>query len=58
MCHGCGGYLPDTTDPEGRWVASEPYRCLRCDAAQTKQSRYTESRNPSALVVWPVDRVD
>ena len=50
--------MPDTTDPEGRWVASEPYRCLRCDAAQTKQSRYTESRNPSALVVWPVERVN
>lgn len=58
QCSGCGGYLPDTTDPDGKWVAGLPSRCFRCDAVQRKQQDYRESQNPAALTVWPVHRDD
>jgi hypothetical protein len=58
LCSGCGGFLPDTTDADGRWTAGLPHRCLRCDAVQTKQHDYEKTTNPSALVVWPVERTN
>lgn len=57
-CHGCGGYLPDTTDPTGRWVASDPSKCFKCEALRTKQSAYSDVKHPDAFVIWPVERSD
>src|SRR5690606_3854254 len=33
VCGGCGGWLPETTDPknEGRYVSKGAIRCHRCD---------------------------
>lgn len=58
-CAGCGGFLPDTTDPdnEGRYVAEPPHRCHRCDALERQRKEYDDDsvQFPRALVVWPVD---
>lgn len=61
VCPGCGGWLPETTDPEaeGQYVADPPSRCHRCHAIQGRQEEYrsdeTVSR-PGALPIWPVRR--
>jgi hypothetical protein len=57
LCSGCGGYLPETTDPENesRYKAGLPHRCHRCDAVQSRQADYRDAKNPSALRIWPVE---
>lgn len=57
-CSGCGGYLPGTANPDVAMWRLRRTGVFRCDALQTEQRGYAESRNPSALTVWPVDRVD
>lgn len=59
QCAGCGGYLPETTDPanESRYQTDLPRRCFRCDGIQIRQAQYTDAVRPSALTVWPVRRV-
>lgn len=54
-CPGCGGFLPETTDPDQRYVAGLPHRCYRCDAVQKKQGEYRDQKNVEALQVWPVE---
>lgn len=56
LCGGCGGYLPETTDPGVTYVASAPGRCRRCDVTHTKQSEYQDQKNPQALRIWPVTK--
>lgn len=65
QCTGCGGFLPDTTDPDTQWEAEPPHRCRRCDAMLTMQKKVTNTdpkkgpttrENPEALRVWPVQR--
>lgn len=57
ICSGCGGWLAETTSPEnaGKYVASAPYRCHRCDAIERKQEQYKEQKRPNSLRVWPVE---
>ena len=60
-CHGCGGYLPDTTheDADGAYVADEPYRCHRCTALNRKKAEWRKEFEDDkhgrfeALVLWP-----
>ncbi|WP_037355406.1 hypothetical protein [Amycolatopsis orientalis] len=56
VCHGCGGFLPETTDADnaGKYVADLPHRCHRCDALAKQQEAYADSPQPNALKVWPV----
>jgi hypothetical protein len=53
LCGGCGGYLPETTDPDASFLAEPPYRCKRCDVVETMQQEYEDQKNPRALRVWP-----
>lgn len=55
-CHGCGGFLPETTDPDndGRYKAGYPGRCYRCSAIKAQQKAY-EDQKPESLVLWPVE---
>lgn len=55
-CPGCGGYLPDTTDPANQFAyeADNPNRCHACTALQVKQGAYSEQKYAQALVQWPV----
>lgn len=55
-CNGCGGWLPETTDPgnEGKYRADEPIRCHRCTALHSKRSDYQEPHH-QALVLWPAE---
>jgi hypothetical protein len=52
-CHGCGGWLPETTsaENEGRYRVDPPGRCHRCKAIHSKQDEY-EEQNPRSLVLW------
>lgn len=56
-CPGCGGFLPETTDPQMqfRYEADNPSRCHRCDALHAKQEAYKDQTRSSALVIWPVE---
>jgi len=56
VCHGCGGWLPETTDGDndGRYHVDIPGRCYRCTAIHKKQDEY-EKQNPRALVLWPAE---
>lgn len=51
-CSGCGGHLPDTTDPkaDGAYIADEPIRCHRCTAIAMRAEQYRESPQPQALM--------
>lgn len=53
---GCGGYLPDTTDPanEGRYRAGVPNRCHKCTAIIQASAAYHDSPQPQALL-YPVE---
>jgi hypothetical protein len=56
VCHGCGGWLPETTakENEGRYLVDVPGRCYRCTAIHTKQEGY-EDQKPRSLVLWPAE---
>lgn len=58
VCRGCGGFLPETTDPdnEDQYVAELPHRCHRCDALGRQQDAYQDAKQRSALALWPVHR--
>lgn len=49
-CHGCGGYLPETTDRanEERY-RSEAARCHQCTAIAQEADGYKDSRHSQAL---------
>jgi hypothetical protein len=53
VCHGCGGWLPETTakENEGRYQVEPPGRCHRCAAIHVKQEGY-EDQKPRSLVLW------
>jgi hypothetical protein len=56
-CHGCGGDLEETTDPEndGRYAVGTPIRCHKCTAlaiAKENHAKQGEVRHPEALM-WP-----
>lgn len=53
-CSGCGGHLPETTDPDSTYTATLPYRCKRCDVIAAKQDDYKDAKHPQALRLWPV----
>jgi hypothetical protein len=55
-CRGCGGYLPETTDPENRFVTDLPHQCYRCTAVHARQDEYKDSKHSRALVTWPVHK--
>ncbi|WP_326565073.1 hypothetical protein VSH64_24845 [Amycolatopsis rhabdoformis] len=54
-CNGCGGYLPETTDPENeaRYLTEPPHRCHRCTSIAAKQENYQKAKHPNAYVAWP-----
>jgi hypothetical protein len=54
QCHGCGGYLPETTAPDASYVASPPGHCYRCKAIKAKQKEYASQPNSESYVLWPV----
>ena len=56
VCGGCGGWLPETTDPknEGRYVSKGAIRCHRCDVLHAARS--AEEAHP-AHVAWPIEKV-
>ena len=52
VCTGCGGWLPETTDPgnEDRYRGDLPIRCHKCTAINRMQKVYVEqSEHPGAL---------
>lgn len=52
LCPGCGGYLPDTTDPQRALDGYEvdlPHRCGQCTALGRATPAYHESEVPHAL---------
>jgi hypothetical protein len=55
-CPGCGGHLPETTDPanDGAYVTGPPHRCHRCTALHARQAQYDRDPNRAAQVVWPI----
>lgn len=59
-CHGCGGFLPETTDEKASYTAEAPYRCYRCTALNRQKAEYhkdfkdDETGKFDALAVWPV----
>jgi hypothetical protein len=55
LCHGCGGYLPETTDPDSKYVAGPPGRCHRCTVLHRKQDEYKDQKDPKGLVHWPIE---
>jgi hypothetical protein len=60
ICHGCGGFLPETThdDAEGSYEADPPWRCHRCTTLNKHKAEYRkefkddETGRFDALVVW------
>ncbi|MBB3666395.1 MULTISPECIES: hypothetical protein [Prauserella salsuginis group] len=52
----CGGYLPETSDPanEGRYTASPPVRCYRCEVLHAHMQSY--DKPDPAWVAWPVEK--
>ncbi len=57
-CHGCGGWLPETTadEAEGKYVADPPIRCHRCKAVNAQRDSYYEEPDiyhPDSYVMWP-----
>jgi hypothetical protein len=61
QCSGCGGWMPETTDPDARFEASPPYRCYRCDAVyrlrNSKEYSPERVKGPiEALQIWPVKK--
>lgn len=58
QCPGCGGHLPETTDPDSSYTTDLPHRCFRCDAIQKQQEKYKDTKRPSALALWPAYRKD
>lgn len=60
-CHGCGGFLPETTDEsaESAYEADPPWRCHRCTALNKHKAEWRkdlkddETGKFEALVLWP-----
>lgn len=50
-CTGCGGFLPDTTDPKSEEAFRvEAARCHRCTAIAQEADGYKENDHPQALL--------
>lgn len=52
-CPGCGGWLPDTTDPsaDDDYVIADPVRCHRCTAHEIAADRAATYPHPRALML-------
>jgi hypothetical protein len=46
MCDGCGGHLPETTDPgsDGRYHVTGPFLCYRCEAIGIARQAFVDAR--------------
>lgn len=58
-CPGCGGWLPETTDPDTdtdeptahwQWHVDNPTRCHRCTAIARKREGYRDTDHAQALL--------
>lgn len=54
LCGGCGGYLPETTQPGAAYEATLPHKCFRCAAVHSKQKEYEKNADVRDMAIWPV----
>lgn len=50
-CDGCGGHLPETTDPanEARYDVVGPFLCFRCEAIGRGRDGFAQSREKNPV---------
>jgi hypothetical protein len=54
QCSGCGGFLPETADPDASYEAKPPGQCYRCKALKKQQKEYADQPGADSLRIWPV----
>lgn len=58
-CHGCGGWLPETTAIENdeRYAAPEGIRCHSCTAQSRAQQDHAKNAQYPHAVQWPTPKL-
>lgn len=53
VCHGCGGWLPETTQrDEEEYDVDSPWRCGQCTALMKARERYAKDRDHVEATRW------